>query len=140
MLMENPWVSDSWDHKALEEVLLDPALDFVRGDMCCWGRCDAVSGLSYLKPIDFAVNKRILAERLSCRCRGGHAHQRIQGNNGPGDRSAQAAGYPRSLAIEVVVGVCEELLERNLEKRAFPAEVETSPRAARSKDNLARTF
>ncbi len=49
-LMENPWVSDAWEHEALEEVLLDPAMDFVRGDMCCWGKCDAVSGLPYLKP------------------------------------------------------------------------------------------
>ena len=70
------------------------------------------------------MNKGILAERLSCRCRGGHEHERIQGNNGLGDRSAQAAGYPKALAIEVVVGACEELLERDLEKQAFPAEVE----------------
>ena len=53
-------------------------MDFVRGDMCCWGKCDAVSGLPYLKPTGFAVNKGILAEQLSCRCRGGHEHERIQ--------------------------------------------------------------
>ena len=54
--MENPWVSDAWEFEALEEVLLDPAMDFVRGDMCCWGKCDAVSGLPYSKPTGFAVN------------------------------------------------------------------------------------
>ena len=103
VLMENPWVSDAWQHEALEEVLLDPAMDFARGDMCCWNKCDLVNGLPYLKPTGFVVNKGILAERLSCRCRGGHDHERIQGNNGFGDRSQQAAGYTKEMAMDVIV-------------------------------------
>ena len=38
VLLENPWSSDAWEQTALEEVLLDPTIEFVRGDFCQLGQ------------------------------------------------------------------------------------------------------
>ena len=55
VLLENPWSSDAWEHAAMEEILVDPTIEFVRGDFCQWGKRDSESQKLIQKATGFAV-------------------------------------------------------------------------------------
>ena len=124
VILENPWSSDAWEQPELEDVLLDPTVEFVRGDFCQWNKRDRESGKLLLKPTGFVVTKGALSKRLERRCTGDHDHERIQGSNKFGPRSVQAGVYPKALCEDIVMGALEELIARRSEKEVFAAEVE----------------
>ena len=124
VLLENPWSSDGWEQKELEEVLTHPDMEFVRVDQCEFGLMDAESGLRHLKPTGLAGNGGVMMRRLSRRCSGQHPHERLEGSNAFGSRTRQAGQWPEELCRAVLEGAAEEFEARGAERSAFPAEVE----------------
>ena len=62
------------------------------------------------KPTKFMTNSARVAEELTRRCRGLHAHQRLMG----GKRAEAAAKYPPELCRAICRGLIQEKIEKKL--------------------------
>jgi hypothetical protein len=122
VLLENPWGSDAWEETVLEEILLDPSLDFVRTDQCQWGLADKESGQLYQKATGFVVAIGPMARRLLQRCNGAHTHEQIAGSNAVGRRSTRAGAWMKDMCVDIIEGALDEFLAREDFHEAFPAE------------------
>ena len=67
------------------------------------------------KPTKFMTNSARVAEELTKRCRGLHAHQRLMG----GKRAEAAAKYPPELCGAICRGLMQEKKERRLGIRSL---------------------
>jgi hypothetical protein len=116
VLMENPLAGEVRESDLLEETVIDPGMDFIRGDVRLWSKRGATSGLSRsnLKPTGFAANKGALAERLSQRRRGGRERERVQGKIERDERARRS--WPMALLSECA-GSCRRDTSRSRPSR-----------------------
>lgn len=83
-------------------------------DSCCWGHVDPGNGMFYKKSQRFASNADMSS--LCFKCRGGHAHQVVEGNVSGGPRhgarrSVVAGEYPMEFCVAwaKVIKTCRPL-------------------------------
>ena len=100
-LHEHPAAADSWNDIAVKNLLGDPRVMRVVGDMCTFGMSQDVGGEDRLvrKPTGFMTNANVVAEELGKRCPRIHFH--IYSLNG---RANRAEVYPDELWHRVLIG------------------------------------
>ena len=86
--------------ECMTELAAYPGMCIVISDMCRWGMKvrdempeDPSQPYLIKKPTKWMTNCRLMAEMLSLRCEGKHAHARLEG----GTLTKRAASYPFSL-------------------------------------------
>jgi len=105
-LHEHPWSAKSWALSEVQNVLQDPSVVCVRGDMCCFGMYQDVGGRVELvkKPTGFMTNARAIAEELGIHCDGQHRHVHLL--NG---RAKRAEVYPDELCVRILRGLVSQM-------------------------------
>ena len=108
-VMENPWSSEAWNTKEMEEIL-GLGLDTVKIDMCHFGLKDRENGKLHRKSTCIASDSPgVIRQLQNSLCRQDHVHQPLEGSNCYGSRRRQAGKYPVRYCQRLLRGVQEDL-------------------------------
>jgi hypothetical protein len=86
-------------------------LYIIRCDGCSLGYCDAESGLPGKKPVG-SINSMMYAHSVFAgrRCPGSAQHQRLEGSNSRGRKTAKAAEWSHDLDRLVADAIAQQVL------------------------------
>ena len=96
----------------IPDAVTNDTFQWTRGDQCMLGQKDVDSGLSFHASTAWGTTSTRIRSALSIGCDDTHEHQRIEGSNNQGLRSAQKAEWPAPACREVFKAMIKELEDR----------------------------
>jgi len=105
-LHEHPYSASSWKEEYVQEIMNQPGVKVVRGDMCAFGMWQDTSEGRRLvmKPTGFMTNAQGIADRVGEVCSGEHSHVKLL--NG---RAHRAEVYPDELCYRIIQGLMDTM-------------------------------
>ena len=97
-VFEHPQTARSWQQRSVRQLMARPGIQRVVAHQCQFGLRSKDQNL-HKKPTAFLTNHTGLAEQLARRCKGGHLHEPIIGDQ---RRSAASQVYPDGL-VETIL-------------------------------------
>jgi hypothetical protein len=112
-LHEHPWSASSWRTAEMQELLQDPRVTKVRGNMCRYNMkiTDSDGTALVCKKTGWISNSKLILEELNLQCTntgGPNDHRHADLQNG---RAKLAQVYPEKLCLAILKGLRKELIK-----------------------------
>ena len=115
---EHPHTASSWDLEEIQQLSQKMGVHIAVADQCMYGLTTwnraGVPGAAARKRTRFLTNSSYIAEELSQKCDGSHAHQSLEGG-----RARQAAIYPEKLCQAICRGLIREQQAQSFQLRCL---------------------